>query len=454
MRAVRRRTWALGWLAALALVFGCAPSAPPGDKGEPGKATPAASADKTIRVVRNVGGREGFKRHWEAWQAAFEKANPGWTLELINVGDSAATEFYKSRIASGDLPEVIQTWSLTKFLADNGHIVPLPDEYFTKFGMPLPTPYKGKRYATMGGLQVIGMAVNRKAWQSIGITEPPATWAAFTAALDKLAAKGTRPMTYGAQDWCAAFPLTALLHVNLYPYSTADPDPAKPSFTLLRDQGKATFAGEPTAKRILERVIALVTKYAGKGVLSDGYEESKRDFYGGGSATWLMGCWIGGDLEPNNVTTEVAYWPLPALADRPPIFVTGSSLQTGWAITTSATGEKQAKALAACEALYDPATYQAWLNGEAMLATATKVADVTGPQTEHPVAKAFVADLAANVKRYGTTRGAMRSIDDQWPQGFEDACQRLMQNVLTGERDSAKLLGELDKAWDTARKSK
>lgn len=438
------RRWALAVVgAAVAGLCGCAQQAP----------KPSAPPKQVIRVVRNVGGREGFKRHWEAWKSAFEKANPGWELKLVDVGDVNHTEFYQSRIASGDLPEVIQTWNLTKLLADNKHLQPLPDDYYTKFGLPLPVPYKGQRYATMGGLQALGIAVNKQQWAQIGVTAPPKDWDTFVADLDKLKAKGLKPLTLGGKDWCAAVPLTFMLHANLYDYATKA-DPAHPSFTLRRDAGQVTFAADPTARKIMEQVIALVTRFADKGVLSDGYDECKRDFYSGKSGTWIMGCWIGGDLEPNKVEQQVAYWPLPSMVGRQPIFVTVSGMQTGWAVTTAATGEKAAKAIAACEALYDPTAYQLWLNGEAMLPTATKVAGVTGPKSEFAAAKSFYADMAANLKQYGTSPGSYIGLDDQWPQSFEDACMRVMQDVLTGEKDAAKLLGQLDKAWDSARKSK
>jgi hypothetical protein len=173
---------------------------------------------QVIRVVRNIGGREGFRLHWEAWKAAFERDNPGWSMELINVGDNNGSEFYQTRIATNDLPEVIQTWDTTQYLADNGHLLPLPDEYYKKFGMALPSAYKGKRYASMGGMQVLGIAVNRKMWAKIGVTEPPATWDAFIDALARLKAAGYKPLTYGAREWPAAVPLGMAIHTNIYDF--------------------------------------------------------------------------------------------------------------------------------------------------------------------------------------------------------------------------------------------
>jgi len=130
---------------------------------------------KTIRVTRNIGGRAGFRLHFEAWKAAFERDNPGWKMQLIDLGNAEGEQYYKSRIATGDLPEVVMTWQLTNFLSDGGNLVPLPDEYYHQYGIPLPPPYKGKRYTSQAGIQIQGMAINKKMWNDAGITTPPAT---------------------------------------------------------------------------------------------------------------------------------------------------------------------------------------------------------------------------------------------------------------------------------------
>ncbi len=99
------------------------------------------ASEKTIRVTRNIGGRAGFRNHFEAWKAAFERDNPGWKMQLIDLGNDEGEKYYKTRIATGDLPEVIMTWQLTNFLSDGGNLIPLPDDYYAKFGIPLPPPY-------------------------------------------------------------------------------------------------------------------------------------------------------------------------------------------------------------------------------------------------------------------------------------------------------------------------
>lgn len=437
MRQARYGTWVLA-LAAAVLVAGCT-------NGDGDDAN-------VIRVVRNVGPREGFRLHWEAWKAAFERDNPGWRMELVDVGDDIASKYYQPRIATGDLPEVIQTWSLTKLLADNGHLLPVPDEYYTKFGMPLPDAYKGKRYATMGSVQLQGIAVNMRMWRDIGVTEPPETWEAFVAALKKLDARGHKAMTYSAKDWSAVMPLTYGLTTNLYAYRGRTIG-AGESWTRRKDAGSVSFATDGVARKVMQNLVDLLDNFAGRGALSDGYSEGKGEFFDGKSATWLMGCWIGGDLEPKQVDLEIEYWPIPSMTGRKPIFLTGSYVQTGWAATTSATGDKKAKSLAVLEALYDPKVYQAWLNAEGMIASATRVRGVVGPKSGWPAARRFYDSMIANHARYGHSRGDRIAMDDMAPVTMATAMKQLMQEILAGERDVDKLLAALDKAWATARKS-
>jgi len=410
----------------------------------------APTEEKVIRVTRNIGGREGFRTHWEAWKACFERNNPGWKLELIDLGNADGAQFYKSRIATGDLPEVVMTWSMADFLADGGNLIPLPDCYYEKFGIPLPTPYKGKRYTSQGGRQIQGIIVNKKMWADVGITEPPQSWDEFIAGLQKLKDKGYRPLVYGGREWSAHMPLMCSLHMNLYDY---EPDLTKPSWNKLKIEGKVSFAKDPIARMIIEKMIYLLDHFVEKGALSDGYNEEQRDFYGGKGATWIMGCWVGGDIEPNKVDFEMAYWPMPSMTGKPPKFFSNSTIQNGWAATVSATGPKLEKAMSALEAFYDPQVHQLFLNGEAMFKIAEKV-PIKGPQSDWKPAQQLYDSMAENLAKYGTATGAFIGLDDQPPHGGEMAAARVMQEILAGNKDVDDLLKKLDYGWESAQKAR
>ena len=411
---------------------------------------------KVIRVTRNIGGREGFKQHWNLWKSTFETRNPGWKLELIDLGNVAGSDYYKARLATGDLPEVVMTWQLTGFLADAGAIVPIPDSYYEKIGMPLPAAYKGKRYTSQGGTQLMGIAVNKKMWADIGVTEPPRTWDEFTAGLQKLKDKGYKPLCFGGKEWSASMPAFYMVIANLYDRTV---DPSKPSWTIRKDKGEVSFAKDPTSRLIIEKLIYFIDNFTEKGCLSDGYNEEQRDFYGGKYATWMMGCWFGGDLEANKVDFDVDYWPIPALTGNEPVFLKNSRIPSGWAISKSALdkdgqqGEKFQKALSAMECYWDDAVFQSFINGECMLNTdASKVAP-KGPKSDWPAAQRCFDSMSANFAKYGSTFGWHRALDDFPPQSFQDPTLRaIVQEIVAGEKDVDKLLKEMDEEWESGRK--
>jgi ABC-type glycerol-3-phosphate transport system substrate-binding protein len=292
------------------------------------------------------------------------------------------------------------------------------------------------------------MAINKKMWNDVGITEPPATWKEFLDGLQKLEDKGYTPLVYGGRDWSAFMPLTMSLATNLYHDRPTD---EKPSFTRLRDQGKVRFATDATARLILKNVAELLERFAPKGAGSDGYNEQQRDFYTGKGATWIMGCWLGGDLESHKVDFEVDYWPIPSMTGQTPVFVQSSEIPNGWAITTSAKGEKLAKAKSAMELFFDPHVYQLFLNGEMQIGLAEKV-DAKAPQSNSPMVQKFADHMVANVKKYGTTQGFHISLDDFPPLTFEHVTRAVSQELLAGNRDYDKLLKMLDDEWDQGRK--
>jgi ABC-type glycerol-3-phosphate transport system substrate-binding protein len=243
-------------------------------------------------------------------------------------------------------------------------------------------------------------------------------------------------------------PLFYAIATTLY---DLQPDPAKPSWTKRKDAGQVSFATDPTARKIVERMIELLDNFVAKGALSDGYNEEQRDFYGGKGATWMMGCWIGGDIEPNKVDFEMEYWPVPSMTGRPPKFIYTSGFQNGWAITTTAKGEKLEKAQAVLDAFYDPGVYQQFLNGESMFKEAQKV-PVAGPKSDWPPAQRLYDSMAANLKKYGTTVGFHIGLDDMPPPSFTMTAARVMQEILSGNRDVDRLLTMMDDDWASARK--
>ena len=403
----------------------------------------------TVRVSRNIGGRDGFRVHWDVWKATYEKMNPGWKMELIDVGEGDIGAYYRRSIGTGDLPHVVMTVDLTRPLADGGHLLPIPRELYEKVGQRLPPLHNGEYYTAQIGRQILGIAVNRRMWADAGITEPPQSWDAFVDGLRRVRDAGYDPFTYGASGSSASELLNYALQIDLYdPNRHAD----EPSWTVRRDRGEITFATDPTARLILERVIDFVDEFVHEGVLGDGYNEQQRDFFGGHAATWMMGCWMSGDVEPLQVEFEIEYWPIPSMTGHPPRLINTSNQQRGWSMTTSAKGEYYDKSLAVLEAYYHPDVYQAYLNAEGMLVNAA-VPGVDGPKSDWPATKYLHDSMTRNVERWGVTPGFFISIVDYPPTGFGRTQGRVMQEIIVGNRDVDALLEMLDRDWEAGRKA-
>jgi hypothetical protein len=60
--------------------------------------------------------------------------------------------------------------------------------------------------------------------------------------------------------------------------------------------------------------------------------------------------------------------------------------------------------------------------------------------------------MKANMAKYGTTVGFHIGLDDMPPPSFVMSVARMMQEILSGNRDTGRLLKMLDEDWDSARK--
>ena len=156
--------------------------------------------------------------------------------------------------------------------------------------------------------------------------------------------------------------------------------------------------------------------------------------------------------DSNKVDFEIDYWPFPPLTkERAPAFVGSTSIQSGWAITTAAKGEKYEKAMAVMEAFYEPEPYQLFLNGEAQLAMAGKV-PVAGPVSAWAPAQKFYDNMKSRSEKSARAQGCDISLDDMPPTLMQMTMSRVMQEIQAGNRDVDKLLKMLDDDWDSARK--
>ncbi len=203
MRTTVLRTLALG--AGIALLATACSS---GDAGD--DSTDGASGDTTITWWHNSNTGDG-KDYYDKVAADFEAANPGVTVEVSAMQHEDMLTKLDAAFQSGDAPDVYMERGGGE-LADHVEAGLTKDiseaaaETIEKIGGSIAGwQVDDKTYGLPFSVGVVGFWYNKALFEQAGITEPPATWDDFNAAVDKLKAAGIEPVSVGAGDkWPAA----------------------------------------------------------------------------------------------------------------------------------------------------------------------------------------------------------------------------------------------------------
>jgi ABC-type glycerol-3-phosphate transport system substrate-binding protein len=171
-----------------------------------------SSGDSTEQVLRIAIPAPGEKQAaaWKDAQARFEKAQPGWKVELtLQDDDLYSTVGLQNLLTGGKSPDIYFEWSGNRLQTR------YKDGFAADLTQVVKTSGVADRFAegAFNGTQVDGKTVmvplakdvsnviwyNKTIFAKQGIT-PPTTWAEFTAAAAKLKAAGITPLAVGNKD--------------------------------------------------------------------------------------------------------------------------------------------------------------------------------------------------------------------------------------------------------------
>jgi ABC-type glycerol-3-phosphate transport system substrate-binding protein len=237
------------------------------------------------------------------FKEAFEKDNPGITLELV---DSPFQGFHDKAIVqfqAKKLPDVllVQVDWVAEF-ADLGLLSPLDDlismedkAYMAGIPKTFQTKWKGKQYYLPIESGSVAMFYNTSLFKAAGLSGPPKTWAEFNEAAQKLTNADKKQ--FAVTGTLAAEPPTNATY-DIYPLLLQSGAKLIDSTT-----NKAVFNSAEGVKAIeayIERINML--KVSVPGVLSNGEKEKRANFATGNVAMMFEGPWgvaIQKGLNPN-----------------------------------------------------------------------------------------------------------------------------------------------------------
>jgi len=135
--------------------------------------------------------------------AAYNKANPDVTIDFTILAGDYFT-ILKSRLASGDLPDVFMTSGGNDIGTFAEYSADLTGEPWLKRLVPSSikeVTFQGKVLGFPIWSQAVGFIYNKKVFADVGIRTPPKTLAELEAACKKIQAKGIVPIVNAYQDW-------------------------------------------------------------------------------------------------------------------------------------------------------------------------------------------------------------------------------------------------------------
>ncbi|SEG60901.1 raffinose/stachyose/melibiose transport system substrate-binding protein [Nonomuraea solani] len=246
-------------IAAAVLVAGCG-------GGGGGTEAPQQSGGSPAKVTLewwHLSTAEPLKSLWAQRAKEFEAKNPNVTIKATVLENDA----YKAKLTtitqSGNAPDLFATWGggvlrqqidagLVKDIsADVGDVLPT----FTPAALSA-YQFEGKTYGLPTDIGLVGFWYNKKLFTKAGITEPPATWAAFLEDVKKLKAAGVTPIALaGKEKWPGhyywAYLAMRIAGLDALKQAATDHDFTKPDFVAAGEQVKALADLQPFQKGFL-----------------------------------------------------------------------------------------------------------------------------------------------------------------------------------------------------------
>ena len=368
--------------------------------GDDSPATTAGGDDMaeevTLRVL--IHQNPAFTEYMEAFNADFEAANPGVTVDMSVVAPGDMATSIQTRLSANDVDVIdycvapcagfsnaIQPYMTGvdkpawQQLIEAGLIMDLTDEPFIQnFDEPTiadAVSFDGSVYGINMGRNVLGgMFVNETLLADVGLSIPT-TWSELVAACDTLEAEGFACMTQGGGDTWPIF-------VGSYGLLGAEfPDQEALSEGLWTGEIKWN---EGEALALIEKFQVYATEMLEPGVTGLGHDEATARYAAGDVAFLPTGSWQGANLDGFEPEFEWTYIPFPGSDNAEDNQYLFGKYDLSFLIAEDTPYPDVAKAYLA--ALSDPDNYQAFIDATGFIPTQpTAVLDSTIGEAVSPL---------------------------------------------------------------------
>ncbi len=240
---------------------------------------------------------------------------PNVTLEVTKLPDDNYYTSLKTKLASGECPDLILTQPMYAgqnscyALAEAGYLVSLNDLDCMQGRQDVASvTYEGDIVGASNTISILGCYYNKDMFAEVGIEAVPETWDDFLAACQKLQDAGIQPIVMGDKDMY-------VLQFGLYQIAANEIYSQNPDYDVQLRTGETKFTDEGTWDKVLEMYKTLYDNKYIDASQSLGYGASQAitDFIDGKAAMTFDGSFNAAALlaEGAGGAFERGYFPIP-----------------------------------------------------------------------------------------------------------------------------------------------
>lgn len=288
--------------------------------GNKESAQSTAGSSKSVKTYTLLMYTDWYKSGWKALEEHINTHTDetGFKLNIQKIaGGNQGDQVIETKFASGDLPDMIETYGPQWVDANaNGlsKLVPLDDisskTQYDSTALDSYYKYNGKLYGMpIDSVVLSGVFYNKKVFSKLNLSIPK-NWDELLAACAKIKAAGITPVYYSAKDeWTAS-------GIDLVGF-TEDVVNSGKSFPDYMDElnsNKKHFADSPAFLDLLQKGKDLITKgFVNSTYLSDTYDNAQQALVNGKAAMYPLGTWVVDEIRQKypDKLDDIGAFPLP-----------------------------------------------------------------------------------------------------------------------------------------------
>lgn len=356
----------------------------------------------------------------------FEEQNPGIKIEMQTVPPDQFETVIKTKLASGDAPDIFTVFAGTKkdAFAKAGYLMDLSGEPWvqrlTDAAKQIASK-DGKVYGFPNRQNLIGVIYNKKIFNDLGIAVPT-HWDEFLEACQKIKDAGIVPLGLGLKDQY----VTQLIPYAMAPSAIYRDDP---DFDKKMYEGRQSFAGSPWVQMMQDYIGLNEKGYFNKDALGTSNDQVLQMMAAEKVAMTVTLHGRIAAIKESNPNLELGMFPLPYVREGEKIWVSSMPSIFGAIYAKTKHPEEAKKYL---EFLASPEIAQYSLNSTKSFSSFKDVTTDLDPA---------VKDMEAGLKV-----GSYYFLDAVWPSTVQPVMQQQIQNVFAG-RSISDMLSAMDKAF-------